>query len=156
VYFFRLPLKYCDLEFFGCLDFVSEPANRGTIAVSHEFLDFIHRSEYRDGFSSLSILDESLGLITYGMVFRPFNPFFEMLNEKLHQMISSGVMKLWHDFQKNRKMLMKSGLKVIGPEVLTLEHLWIGFVFCSIPLFISMVTFCLEHWHKRFARKNFF
>lgn len=77
------------------------------------------------------------------MKFPPFNPFFEEFNGKVALMVSSGVIERWY-----RDFFALSHVKriadEIGPEVLTMEHLDIGFVVCLIPMGLSVLVFICE------------
>lgn len=76
-------------------------------------------------------------------MFKPFSPFFESFNMKIDQLVSSGLISYWVNIAGN-KYGYKRKISEIGPEVLTMEHLGIGFLVCFIPLFIGFLVFIAE------------
>lgn len=106
-------------------------------------IDYIHFNIYRNGFSSLVLVNENIMTNFKSVNFLPFNPFFEEFNGKVGSMISSGLIDHWY---KNN-LRLKRELQVegeIGPEVLTMEHLEIGFIAFLIPLGLSFFVFICE------------
>lgn len=123
--------------------------------ITREFLESIHNTQYRSGVSSISLLpDENLSSEFMGLAFRPYSPFFETFDEKIDQLISSGLTAHWFKNYINPKGL-KRVAGVIGPQMLTMEHLTIGFQICLVMLMLSFIVFTLELivWGiKRFIR----
>lgn len=108
-----------------------------------DYLSIVHNQWYRDGFSSLILLDEVVYTIPISVTFPYFSPIFEISNEKLHQLIASGLTSYWYD-----KIINPKGLKIkpedVGPQVLTMEHVTIGFIVCMWPLALSILVFIFE------------
>lgn len=125
------------------LDIVAEPANKAVTRGSVLLLYFINNKLYRIGVSSILLLKENIGTIYYGIIFKPFNPFFDMLNIKFSKLFEAGLIKHWFSVKHNPKGFDHK-LDNIGPEILTMDHLEIGFIVWLIPLAISIVVFAFE------------
>lgn len=100
-------------------------------------------SQLRSGSISVSLLPETYTTLFNAEAFLPFSPFFEDFNAKIHQMITSGLFDLWHRREENPKGLTRKP-EDVGPQVLTLEHLQMGFKFSLYPLTISAFVFLIE------------
>lgn len=129
------------------LDFVVEPSNKGTMLVTEEYFAFIHTTEYRSGFSSITLSETKLQTTMMGILFRMFSPLYETFNDRVYQMIANGVLPFLHrvqtkiDLQKDRERIREMK---IGPQVLTTEHLKIGFIVSFIPLVFAILAFFVE------------
>lgn len=99
--------------------------------------------EYRTGTSSLLRLKENGGTYFGAFYFYHFSPFYESFNNMMGDLTSGGILDLWDKYINNRRDI-KSKIDVIGPQVLTLEHLSTGFFICLILLVLSVVVFMLE------------
>lgn len=88
-------------------------------------------------------MDEILMTVYYGIVRKGVGPYSEILDKKTVQLLESGLSALWIN-----EILHVDGIKRgpedIGPQVLTLEHLAIGFIFWLIPLALTIPVFLLE------------
>jgi len=94
---------------------------------------------YRDGDPSFKLLAENVITLYISQIFKPFCPFFETINSKIDQLISAGIISHWI-----KKRDIKIKFDEIGPQVLTWEHLVLGFAACMIPLIIGIVVFVCE------------
>ena len=104
----------------------SEPSNRVATDDYRYELNYIEKHAYRSGITSLSALDEDY--ITYysGVVFKHFSPYFETFNDVKIWFESNGIMEKW---RWDTHYLSKKSDK-LGPQVLTMDHLRIGFLTC--------------------------
>lgn len=122
------------------LDLVAEPSNKATIFATPTYLSMIHRKSYRLGYSSLSFIEEKIITSHSCLPFPMGSPFYEAFNEKIDEIIESGIVSMWkkdlEDFPRNREE--------IGPQILTMEHLEFGFLACLIILTMSVIAFTLE------------
>lgn len=133
----------CDIGYMKCLNVVVEPANKRTMLVFPEIFSYIHNDFYRNGFSSLSFLKESVRTFFLAKVFRKFSPFFEDFNEKIGQIFSSGLyFKALNEEMKPKDI--KKVIEEIDPEVLTISHLSVGFKICFVSLAFSVLAFFSE------------
>lgn len=135
-------VNYLGFSYNEVLMLVSEPEMKATTTGSDAVQWFI-TTKYRSGFTSLTILKERMNLISLGLVFPYFCPFFETFNEKIHRMIDTGLTKHWTDDTFNPKGFIQKQ-EEIGPEVLTLEHLDIAFKIIFAALMICVVAFLME------------
>lgn len=126
-----------------CYDIVSEPANKGFILAYTNLIQTYNVRYYRHGMSSLSLMNEPIGLSFAGLTFKLYSPLYESVNEKLLQMVSNGLMSDYVNLLNNPRG-RKATMEDIGPQVLTMDDLGIGFQFCCIPLVLSVIVFLLE------------
>lgn len=117
-------------------DFASEPANKATVLLSANMLDYIHKNELRSGTGSLTFLDATTTVDFRSVAFQRDNPYFESINEKIGDLISSGIVNYYFLLSKFVGDMRKEDAE--GPQILTMEHLEIGFLICSIPLVLAI------------------
>lgn len=133
-----------------CLDIVAEPANKGTTLSYPFILLSIHNNKFRSGHSSLTLLKESYVLTGFSLAFWPFSPFFETFNERILDFLSNGIIEHWFGEYENAQDFKRKVIIDIGPQVLTMEHLEIGFIFCLVAAMFSFIAFICEHFVARF------
>lgn len=134
--------EQCEAE--ESLDIASEPANKATTLMSPYFLSYVNAKSYRSGFSSIEMLGgEQVYSLPMAVMFPYFSPLFEAFNEKISLMLSNGLIDYWR-----YKLFSGERLKIkfdeIGPQVLTMDHLAIGFLFCLLPMTLSILAFVGE------------
>lgn len=125
-----------------CLEIIMEPEVKGTMVVPRQVLAMIN-NQYRSGFSSLEMLEETVATTPAGLMFRVFSPLVEIFNEKSHQLFAEGFITYWYDNMFNPKGFTRKP-EHIGPQVLTMEHLRVGFLVCLCPLLLSLIAFFVE------------
>lgn len=76
-------------------------------------------------------------------MFWPLNPFFDYFNQILGELEAGGFLIYWRKNEINPQGF-KRKLEEIGPQVLTMEHLEIGFLVCLFPFGISAIVFVFE------------
>lgn len=135
----------------SCYQIIVEPTNRATMIGLPTALLYIENRFYRSGHSSLSILDEKLRTLYIGLSFKQFSPFYEVLNEIVGYLTSGGLINLWNDLNPKHR---KREFEDIGPQVLTMEHIAIGFQTCLIPFTLSTIVFVIELAFNYVARKT--
>ena len=123
-------------------DVIAEPANRGTMLGIRNTNRNIQGHFYRSGETSLVLLEEDFKMIQSGVVFKKFSPFLETYNEMLGWMEAFGFIEFWR--QKYVYFSSMSKVEDIGPQVLTMDHLRIGFLACVIPLGLAVLIFIAE------------
>lgn len=124
------------------------------MVILSSLLSLIHNHLYRSGTSSIMMIKENIYTVFFGVAFRPFSPYFESFNERIDQMIDSGLTAYWTEQYLNPKGLRKSTEK-IGPQILTLEDLGVGFQVCCAPLAFSFTAFVIElgyFWERAAGR----
>lgn len=100
-------------------------------------MDYINNRVFRTGFSSINILKE------VSSAFADFSPFYEILDGESLRMFAGGILQLALHFKVNSKGKKKVE-EEIDPQVLSMDHLEIGCVFCLIPLSIGALAFLVE------------
>ena len=128
-------------EFWNFFNVISEPANKATLVTMKWSIKKIQAKDYRSGETSLALLEEDYMTVPMGMRFTKFSPLFEIYNKMLGLMESNGLMEYWRQTFKPSSLLK---VENIGPEVLTMDHLKVGFLTCLIPLILSIIAFVGE------------
>lgn len=123
---------------------VAEPANRVVMVGTLTDMEFFHNRIFRNGFWSIKILKEVLRPRFIAITVQDFSPFYEILNREALRMIAGGILQLSWRYTANPTGMKKVEEEEIGPQVLTMDHLEIGFVICSIPLAIGASVFFVE------------
>ena len=86
------------------------------------------------------MLEENYKTLHYGTVFKEFSPFFETYNEVKGWLESNGRMeKFRQDYKKLRRKPEE-----LGPQVLTMDHLKLGFSACLVVAVVSLTAFIGE------------
>ena len=135
---FDIPDGSDDLAF---LNAVAEPSNHVTQMNLKEVVDQLQYFEYRRGAASVVMLEDDWITTYSGIIFKAFSPFFEIYNEMLGRLESNGGLEEWRDWNQYPT---KPNVDEIGPQVLTMDHLWIGFLAWLIPLALSALVFAFE------------
>lgn len=65
------------------------------------------------------------------------------LDRKVTQAVESGLMDFWRPEMKPKPA------NNTGPQVLTLEHLAVGFLICMVCLLIAFIFFVIEHVQQK-------
>lgn len=131
-----------------CLNGIAETSNKGVSQTLEFYYKMIEGSKYRSGVSSLFALNEILISIPTGIGFKQFSPFFEVFNEKIGQLIATGIMNKWDNKSYPKK------IDDIGPQVLTVDHLRLGFMACLIPLGLATIFFFMEIFVSAMFKRN--
>jgi len=118
------------------LDFVAEPSNKATMVVYRRMIQLDGTPSKQD----FLLLTDNIVSTFVGLVFKDFSPFFESFNYKVDQLISAGMFLHW--FQPNSLKIKHDD--PAEPQVLTWEHLYVGFIACMIPLIIGIAVFFCE------------
>lgn len=88
-------------------------------------------------------------------MFKPYSPYYEKMNTLIGDLASGGLIDFWIESE-----IGSSGQKhieeVIGPQVLTMDHLEIGFKICIVPMILSILAFiaelCIKYFREFFSR----
>ena len=122
------------------LDSVSEPSNRAAVPSLSGVIKELQHKMYRSGTTSMQLLDEPYKSIYKGIVFKSWTPLLETFNKMLAKMEANGMMAHWRQFQE----FSTTKLEEIGPQVLTMDHLELGFLACCIPIVLAAIAFIGE------------
>lgn len=127
---------------FKCVEYVSNFENKATTWAVRNLANFIQSRQYISGIPSFKILTENLATVHRGLAFNYNSPYFEAFNEIIGRMVSSGLPNYWF----NAKYLKDFDPRVpdIGPQVLNLGHLQIGFFACLVLFIIGFLIFLGE------------
>lgn len=125
-----------------CFDVVADPANNGVSQTTEIVFKEAQKMTYRSGVTSLFVLQENVFNHPLGFGFKPFSPLFETFNDKIGRLIASGATNQM--FEEYSLPAISKRNDAIGPQVLTMEHLEIGFIACLIPLGCAVVIFFTE------------
>ena len=142
ILFFNSPQCRQVEGFLQAFEIVAEPQNKAFCIALMPLYAHINNKMYRSGLSSIVMLDETRISFPYGIVFNDLMPFFDTFKDLTSHATSGGLIQKWFANFFKTKILRKEGK--IGPQVLTFEHLEIGFIACAIPLALSVVVFFAE------------
>ena len=112
-----------------------------------QLLQKIHANDYRYGISSLLTLDSNYLLAFKCFAYNMQSPFYEIFTNFTSYAFDGGLL-LW---KKYRKPLEEDP----GPQILSMDHLGIGFLFCLVPLTLSIIAFICElfiFWVPKLSR----
>ena len=135
-------------------DITSEPSNRYAKEDYRNALNLIENQVYRSGITSLSALDQNYKTFHMGVLFDKWSPYFETFNDVKIWFESNGIMEKW---RRDTKLVSKKQDE-LGPQILTMDHLKIGFLACLVPLLVSIPVFIAELvcWRVEIAIKKYF
>lgn len=100
---------------------------------------------FRSGITSLNYIDKDFRPLVAGLSYKPHHILANKFSEKTSRLFEAGFNKFW--FKQIRE---KVETEEIGPEVLTLDHIGIGFVSCIVILTIAAAVFVLEIFYATF------
>lgn len=88
----RLNLKNQDDQIFSNIlsifDVVADPENKATTIITSSVLNLIN-NQYLRGISSLFLMKENINMMCVGFAFKPFSPFYEIINRKVARLFES-------------------------------------------------------------------
>lgn len=96
---------------------------------------------YRSGIPSLRPINQKLGSIFRSLGFPPGSPFLEVFNDLILKLQSAGIIDHWI---KNFYVSKLNIVDEIGPQVLTMDQLEIGFLVCIVPMSFALAAFLFE------------
>lgn len=142
-YFFRKVIKVEDIWVSdGSLELAVEPENRAVVLSEATDLNSIHK-RYRSGLTSLKVLEQPFRSSFCGILFKKYSPFHKVVNEQILRMFETGIVQ-YNKRRSEKSNDFKNVDEEIGPQVLTMDHLGIGFIFCFIPLGVGVVLLVAE------------
>lgn len=123
--------------------YMSEPDNRTGMIVQRDWMLNFFRAELHSGLPSISILDEKFETMYVHLIFTRNLPYSCKFLQKINEMISTGIIQkfryeIFDDHQPNKKE------EKIEPQVLTMDHLRIGFFSFLIACSLSATIFLVE------------
>ena len=140
-----MKIRQLNDSYFEFFDITSEPSNQAAALARPTTIKSIEHTCYRSGTTSVKLLDDPYKFVIAGIAFKNWNPLLETFNEMVAKMEPNGLMEFWRRY--NAYSTRKP--EEIGPQVLTMDHLELGFLACCILLSLGMVTFFGEFvWSK--------
>lgn len=125
---------------------VAEPANRRIVAATLEFLENLEKLSYRNGKTSIEILENNkLGAQRITFQMPSYSPFWKIFNERIQSLLEAGMCphRLADHILSERSMNTRFD-EEIPPLVLSMDDLGVGFGVCLIPLALSVSVFVFE------------
>ena len=110
-------------------------------------IEYIQHKVYRSGTTSMRFLDEPYKIVGSGVKFLRSSALVEVFNEMLAKMEPNGLMEYW----RRLRSFSTTKIEEIGPQVLTMDHLRIGFLACCITMILAVIVFIGELARSRFA-----
>lgn len=139
----RLKQKIIDKRTLEILHFCADPENKATMFTTVAYLASINNHKFRSWFSSVELLDGNFEFSMHGITLKLYSLIFEEFNDQVFEMMSNGLTQRWVNDQINLKGLKRKADSV-GPQVLTMENLSIGFQICFCMMSIACITFFVE------------
>lgn len=118
---------------------IVEPENRSSFCQIAQLLQIYESIFYRSGHSSVRILKEKFQSFYVGLMMNP-SPFNDLIDNMIRNLLSGGIIGHW---SRNFLYSTKS-FEEAGPQVLSMDHLEIGFIICFFPLGLSLIVFFAE------------
>jgi hypothetical protein len=130
-----------DLAFF--LGEMMEPSEKLGFLVQRLFFHILIKDELRSGKPSPQLLDENFLQLSYAMMFTRNLPYTETFKNLVNQLITSGIVT---EIQNERllKHIPERTSEKIPPQVLTLEHLAVGFAIYLVATAFCVLVFVIE------------
>jgi len=135
----RVAIKVSSID--EILDQIAEPSFKGTMIVTENTLLSINAANYASGTTSIKLLKEPIMKMVFGIMLPVKHPIVETFNLKILQLNSAGLIQYWIARNLGNRDEPEPESE---PEVLTLEHLAIGFKIHTFFLIISAIAFVLE------------
>lgn len=117
---------------------VSAPGSHKTILVGLQDLPFF--IELLKIETTMKVIVESSFTTHYGMETTHDNFLNQKINRKIIQFVEVGLMDYW----KNKHEPKPKEMLEMGPKILTVEHLAIGFKIWLVCISLSLVAFLIE------------
>lgn len=89
-----------------------------------------------------------------GFAFKQFSPFIETFNDKLGQLMEIGFRSVYEMDESVLNFDKRKEIDEISPQVLTMDHLGLGFLVCFIFLGLSIVLFFMENIFYKIEKVN--
>lgn len=116
---------------------LSDGSKNGVLIVSDQILQFRAQGNFK-----MAILAERVMLNHKSFSFNKNHFLFKAFDRKLSQLVEAGLAKRFIDeFENDYKMEREPDVE---PEVLSFEHLSVGFQIWLLFLLVSFLCFCLE------------
>lgn len=112
-----------------------EPENKRVVLATLEFLVSTENIAFRSDRSSMTVLEEKLGIDPITFPMSKFHPMFEEFSEQILR---------YREIGGYRGVKFKTRKEQTPPLVLTMDDLQIGFILCLLPLTLSLVAFFIE------------
>lgn len=125
---------------------VAEPLNRRVFDSTLEFLSKMEKKYYRNGKTSIKILDLDSREQAVNFPIQWFSPFYEKFNEKIQALIEAGICphRLAGKVVPKTELTGRRYDEEMPPLVLSMDDLGVGFEVCLIPLALSVLVFNFE------------
>lgn len=122
---------------------MAEPEHKYGMIVQRDWIYLFFRNAFQSELPSIRILGESFYTNHMSLIFTRNLPYTLKFLRKIHELISTGVMKTFQaDILDDRKPRKEED--VGGPQILTLRQLGLGFCLYLIACGICIVVFLLE------------
>lgn len=136
------------------LNAIAEPTNRRVVVATLEFLDYIEKSSFRNGKTSIEISDNiKFGTQPISFQLRSNCPFWKIFKERIQRLLEAGIcphrlpLNVLSERSKNKRYDEE-----IPALVLSMEDLGVGFEVCLMPLAVSVAVFVFEIVYQKVKR----
>lgn len=138
------------LESDSMFTFAIEASEKSGMFIQRSWFEALLKGRLRSGKASLRMLDENFFTLSHTMMFTRNLPYTEAFRNRVNQLISSGVPQRFYEQQMEKYRPLGSNDQ-IPPQVLTLEHLAVGFLIYLVVCAFCVLVFLIENlfsWFK--------
>lgn len=139
-----IPVVYGDLNIRAAMHIVVEPSVKIVKMITLQLLDKTEQLDYRNGKSSIEVVDTLMSEQFIVFPLTPYDPFFEEFDATLQKLVEAGICPDRVNGQYWKPIANKRYNEEVPPLVLNMDDLGIGFLVCVVPLICSFVVFALE------------
>lgn len=86
---------------------------------------------------SIYLLDEDIVSVPYFLEMPRYLPYSMVIKEKLKGLVSNGMIEKWHAEENKLQRDEKVFVEEVEAEVLTVDILWLGFLFYLICIAVA-------------------
>lgn len=139
----RTPFRRLNCKGRRCLNIVAEYSNKKFYTLSDVHIADIYTTDYRSGEPSFKTSKKTVQSFFWTHTLPEFSPFIEDFNDMLGRIVASGLGDDWKLYTRQQSFKRRK-VEDIGPQTLTLDQLFIGFVACCCFLALAVLAFMLE------------
>lgn len=103
----------------------------------------ILKKTHHTGLPSMKILDENFETLHYSLMLTRKLPYTEEFLRGVNNMIESGIIKNYFDEVMDERLHLRKE-EAVGPHILTIQQLSLGFFLFLISCGLSVVAFLIE------------
>lgn len=128
------------------VEIIKNPTFHGGLIVNED--NVVAATKIYEGKFEVRMFKETLYKIDYGLLLARHNFLFVQINDAVARLSEGGIMQRWVKMAFNRT----SGIVEVDPQVLTMDHLMMGFQIWLSFLILASILFLAELFRPSFER----